>query len=179
MRIAEIHSGHLTARCARQVWHQERGEYEGSMSTALYRGAFAGKICEEMHNRDLWDIDGVTKAAVIAVKRIRAEIKKEGRELTDAVKENKDKIHAEVVTAAHQYAQRFGERFRQCELIGCEIPVRWTSAGRNYASHIDLLLRDPDNVWKQGKGRLLLADWKWWAETPTIDFLARFKQLWL
>jgi len=146
------------------------------MQTALYRGSFVGKALEVVHNDGEWGDAAIRMAGVQAVDMIAADIKAEKRELSDAVKENKSDIHEEAMIAVVQYAERFNERFKACKHIGCEIPIRWTCEGRKYASHIDLLVRDTDNVFERGPDRLILADWKFRQDAPTIDYLARWQQ---
>jgi hypothetical protein len=176
MRIAEIHSGDLTASCPRERYHFHRGEYENLMQTALYRGSFVGKLLEELHNANDWHDEAIQTAAMKAVDMVAADIKAEKRVLSDAVKANRKEIHQEAVTCATQYAERFAERFSLCEHIGCEIPIRWRMNGREIASHIDLLVRDTRNVFQRGPGRLILGDWKFRQDAPTIDYLSRWPQ---
>jgi len=149
------------------------------MQTALYRGSFAGKMLEELHNADKWEPADIAAAGLLAVKRIKDEIKTEGRVISDSVKENYEKIHAECIEGVSQYANRFAERWQECKHIGCEIPIRWTHNGIRFASHLDLVVRDTHNVWGRGKDRLLIIDWKWRQDAPTIDYLARSPQLML
>ncbi len=174
--IEEYHSGDLTANCPREVFHRHRGEFEPLMQTALYRGSFAGKVLEVLHNAGAWANIDVAAAGIIAIDRIKAEIKAEGRVLSDAVKENRKAIHEEAIVGVQRYVARFAERFHACKHIGCELPLRWTHNGTRFASHTDLIVRDTENVFGRGKDRLLVFDFKWRQDSPTIDFLARWKQ---
>ena len=174
--ITEVHSGDLSATCKREVYHRHMGQFEPLMQRALYRGSLAGKVLEELHNAGKWDDETIAASMMTSIIRIGDEIKKEKRELSDSVKENSREIHEEVLKGIQQYAARFEDRWRQCKHIGCEIPIRWTHDGTRFASHLDLVVRDTKNVFGQGPGRLLVIDFKWRLEAPTIDYLARWQQ---
>ena len=176
--MAEYHSGDLTAPCMRQVQLRWEGKYTLEMPTAMYRGSFASYVLEHLHKSGKWDMDGVAKAGAKALVSINADIKKERRTLSETVIRDRDEIHEEVIWVVREYAERLGPLFQQCKLIGCELPCRVTLGDYNFASHIDLLYRDTNDVFGQGKGRLCLWDFKY-RDKVGWEYLARNHQLML
>lgn len=174
MRLAEIHSSELTADCLRKVQHRLRGEVAGEATTALYRGLVAGRACELMHQfafeRDPAEI------VVIAAADTQKQLAEESRMLTDAVESNRQDILAEVTQIAHLYTERFGSAFGRCTLIGTEVPARYNVGGVDFASHLDLVVRDNENVFGYGKDRIIVFDWKFRQEQPSHQYLARNMQ---
>jgi len=174
MRVEEIHSSDLTADCLRKVYHRFRGEVEGKATTALYRGLVAGRACELLHEMGFdQDPSSVTVAAAADTQKQLAE---ENRDLSEAVENGRQDILAEVTNIVHLYRDRFGQQFSKCTLIGTEVPARWTLDGLEFASHLDLMVRDTQNVFGYGKGRLIVFDWKWRQEQPSHQYLARYMQ---
>lgn len=175
VEIAEWHSSDLNG-CARAVYHQHRGERLDECPTAMYRGLVFGEAAQLMHERNAWDEHGVMVVVKDALRNVDIMLRKEGRPKTASVEENASMIGSEVKRALVAYGARFGDRFSRCKLIGCELPMRLNVGGFDFASHYDLLIRDPDNVWGKGENRLIWADWKWRDSVPTDGYLARFPQ---
>ena len=179
MRLAEIHSSELTTGCLRKVYHRLSGEIEGRATTALYRGLVAGRMCEILHN-DGFDQD-VSEATIRAASDIQKQLTEEGRMLSEHVESSMQDILAEVTSVGHLYRDRFGSHFERCTLLGTEVPARYT-LDRNgedkieFASHLDLVVRDVENVFGYGKGRIIVFDWKWRQDQPSHHYLARYMQ---
>ena len=174
MRVEEIHSSDLTADCLRKVYHRFKGEVEGKATTALYRGLVAGRACELLHEMGFdQDPSSITVAAAADTQKQLAE---ENRDLSEAVENGRQDILAEVTNIVHLYRDRFAQKFGRCTLIGTEVPVRWSLDGLEFASHLDLMVRDTDNVFGYGKGRLIVFDWKWRQDQPSHQYLARYMQ---
>ncbi len=183
----EYHSGEITRPCPKNIQLRQEGKFNPEMQTAMYRGAFASYLMEYLHGANEWDDDAVAAAGVLAIQKITDDIEKEGRELSDTVENSREDIHSEVLWCIIEYARRLGPMFKQCKFIGCELPCRVTVSvtptGKrrpkkiNFASHTDLLFRDPLNVFGQGKNRLCLWDFKFTKDSPTWDYLTRQPQL--
>ena len=145
--ITEIHSGDVTASCLRQVQRAQQGHRLAEMPTAMYRGNWAGKVLEYLHRDNMWNDDSFQFACAWATDGIQEDLVREKRQLTQSVIDNREAIHKEAAAICQQYMIRFGERFKQCKLIGCELPIRWTLTDRSLdkpaecASHLDLLFR--------------------------------------
>jgi len=174
MRVEEIHSSDLTADCLRKVYHRFRGETEGQATTALYRGLVAGRACELLHEMGFdQDPSSVTVAAAADTHK---QLVEESRDISEAVTNNLQDILAEVTNIVHLYRDRFAQKFSRCQFLGAEIPVRWSLDGIEFASHLDLMIRDTQNVFGYGKDRLVVFDWKWRQEQPSHQYLARYMQ---
>jgi hypothetical protein len=174
MRLAEIHTSELTADCLRKVQHRLKGEVEGSATTALYRGLVAGRACELMHQMGFdQDPSSITVAAAADTQKQLAD---ENRMLSEAVENNRQDILAEVTDVLHLYRDRFGPAFERCTLIGTEVPARYSCGKLEFASHLDLVVRDTQNSFGYGKGRIIVFDWKWRADQPSHQYLARNMQ---
>lgn len=182
MRLDEIHSSELTADCLRKVQHRLKGEVEGKATTALYRGLVAGRACELLHEMGFdQDPSSITVAAAADTQKQLAE---ENRMLSEAVEENRQDILAEVTNVVHLYRDRFGQAFERCTLIGTEVPARYTLSEdglllhpqAEFASHLDLVVRDNENVFGYGKDRIIVFDWKWRQDQPSHQYLARNMQ---
>ena len=182
MRLAEIHTSELTASCLRKVQHRLNGEVEGAATTALYRGLVAGRACELMHQMGFdQDPSSITVAAAADTQKQLAD---ENRMLSEAVENNRQDILAEVTDVLHLYRDRFGPAFERCTLIGTEVPARWSLSENGvllndqyeFASHLDLVVRDTHNSFGYGKGRIIVFDWKWRADQPSHQYLARNMQ---
>lgn len=161
----DIHSSDLTASCLRAVKLRHEGKIAPEYTTALYRGQLAGEVLRLVHERGLWGntlLTAVNEAHLAVVKTAYLE----GRLLTEAVTKNGTDIQAEVLRVCELYQTRFADYFSRCKLIGCELPIRAEIDGRNFASHLDLLFRDPE-------GALCVWDWKWRADSPMFAYLAR------
>lgn len=179
MRIAEIHSSELTASCMAQVKHRLAGEVSGETTTALYRGLTAGRALEIVHAADF--ACDMSEATVMAASDVQKTLAAENRQLTDAVEAKRDEILGEITQCLHWYRDRFSLLFQECELLGTEVPARYSLNRDNgdpieFASHLDLLVRDTKGVFGCGVGRLIIFDWKWRVDSPSSQYLARNMQ---
>lgn len=168
MKIADIHSSDLTAACLRAVQLRHEGKIVAEYTSALYRGQLAGEVLRRVHE-GRWAGD-LSTAILDAHKAVEANAKAENRPITQAVEKNRTDTWAEVQKAVEFYRERFREYFARCKFIGCELPIRAEIDGRQFASHLDLLFRDPE-------GQLCVWDWKWRQDSPTFAYLARNLQL--
>ncbi len=174
MRLAEIHSSELTASCLRKVRHRLNGEVEAVATTALYRGLVAGRCCELFHEMGFdQDPSSVTVAAAADIQK---QLAHENRMLSESVENNRQDILAEVTMVADLYRERFGPLFERCTFIGAEVPARLSFDGLDFASHLDLVVRDAENVFGYGRNRIIVFDWKWRMEQPSHQYLARNMQ---
>ncbi|QDP47788.1 MAG: hypothetical protein Unbinned3138contig1001_7 [Prokaryotic dsDNA virus sp.] len=154
------------------------GEVNGEATTALYRGLVAGRACELLHQEGFdQDTSNVTVSAAAFIQKQLAE---ENRMLTQSVEENRLDILAEVTDCLNLYRDRFAHLFHQCELLGTEVPARYSLSTEDgeikFASHLDLVVRDTNGVFGYGKGKLLVMDWKWRQQSPSHQYLARNMQ---
>lgn len=169
--MMEIHSGDLTRPCPRNIQLRMEGKFNPEMQTAMYRGSFASYLMEHLHRGGEWDEAAVCAAGILAIGQIGDDIKKEQRELSETVENNRGKIHEEVLWCVQEYARRLGPMFAKCKFIGCETPCRVTIEayapphdtplrrvdlihGRfphpiEFASHTDLLFRAPKMVLRE------------------------------
>lgn len=164
-----IHSSDLTAACPRAVELRLDGKAIGEYTTALFRGQLAGVALEILHGQGLkGSVKGVV--CVEATTRVLDMAADENRPPSDAVMRELEAIQAEVTGALTLYVGRFRDYFAQCKIIGCEVPVSWESDGLQFASHLDLLFREPN-------GDLYVWDWKWRDQSPMFAYLSRNMQL--
>jgi hypothetical protein len=164
-----------------RVQLRREGKIDGQYTTALYRGQLADAALCLLHHRspDNWqsDVSGCVEAAEIEVMQ---QADAEGRPLTSSVQENVESIREEVEKHVLAYAEKQAEHFANCSLVGTQVPMNLVldlHVGKpvEFASHIDLLYRDP---W----GNLVIRDWKWRQEAPTMAYLGRnfqFALYWL
>jgi hypothetical protein len=175
MRLKEIHSSDLTASCPKFVELRLKGMTRPAATTALYRGLVAGESMRLLHERH---IHGGTEPALYsmlvseAAAIVDATLAAEGRLKTPAVEASMSDVVTDVASACEKYWMKLQPRMSKWTLLGCEVPVRWKYAPRypEFASHIDCLLRDEN-------GGLVVIDWKWKAESPTYQYLARNMQM--
>ena len=146
-------------------------------TTALFRGLLAGRALEFVHRGE--NYDSMRKGMGLISIALSREIEQEGRVLSDSVTKNMESIQDDVLKIVEQYTTRFMPLFDQCEFIGTELPCRISIDGTNYASHLDLLVRDTNNVFGYGQGRLLCIDWKFRQDAPTKAYLSRNLQFFL
>jgi hypothetical protein len=174
--LPEIHSGMLTDACPRRVQLRIEGKSVLHAPTALYRGVLVGEVLREYHEGQAW---GVTPSVVVdtVATRVRKQFDSEGRVMTDSVDANIAEIHAEVSSIVALYVARFADRFKNAELIGCELPCRMQIGKVKFASHLDLLFRDTHGSICGEAGRLVVWDWKWRQDAPTRAYLSRNLQL--
>lgn len=173
IEVKEFHSSCLITPCMRSLYHRHKGDVIATMQTALFRGLVAHSVMEQIH-MDGWQIGQVPARVEVAVQDTIEKSKEERRPLTDSVMANLEDIKDEVTKVCVHYVERQAEYFSQCKVIGVELPVRWTlEVGDlepiDFASHIDLLYRNPS-------GELVVRDFKFQDEAPTMAYLARNQQ---
>jgi len=174
--ITDFHTSDLTDPCPMHVRLRREGKVIGETPSALYLGNVGHEALRLMHTRSAWTRDEIMACVIDASTTIGKAAEAEHRPLTEAVVKSRTDLDAKAVSVCNAYAQRFGDRFRRCRLIGCELGIRWTfehptlDAPVNFASHIDLLYRTEG-------GALMLDDWKFRDEAPSYDFLNRNLQL--
>ena len=174
---ADVHTTELTDSCLRRVLLRHEQKIRPAATTALFRGLLAGKALEFVHDGDNYDT--LDHAMGLISRALCSELEDEGRIISDSVIKNMSSIQEDVLRVVEQYINRFMPLFEQCELIGTELPCRLFMGGTNYASHLDLLVRDTNNVFGYGQGRLLCIDWKYRQEVPTKAYLSRNLQFFL
>ncbi len=167
---ADVHTTDLTDQCPHRVLLKHEQKIRPVATTALYRGLLAGKVLEAVH-------DGVDVSLDVISKNLTKELEEEGRVLSDSVAENMAAIELEVSKMTEQYHLRLMPLFDKCEVIGTELPCRLTLGDTNFASHVDLLVRDTNNVFGYGQERLLCIDWKFRQDAPTKAYLSRNLQM--
>lgn len=155
MLINEIHTSDLISQCLRRVQLRHEGKALGRCPTALYRGLLFHEAALGLHTRG-WDLEAkeyVTEAAA----NVRATLLEEGRLMTAVVARDQDEVAEEVATLIDLYRARFFKWFSASKIIGIEVPLRCTlkvdDEPVEFASHLDLLFRDPH-------GLLCCWDWK-------------------
>lgn len=176
--LGDIHTSDLTEPCLRKVLLRHQQKAEPVAPTALFRGLLVGKWLEYIHEYDALPVDHEE----LIWNDLVAELESEGRQPSESVERNKDQIQADVSLVCEKYVERFMPLFRKCEVIGTELPCRTQIDDIKFASHVDLMLRDTDDVFGYGKGKLLIIDWKYRAEVPTKAYLSRnyqFAMYWL
>lgn len=172
MKLAEIHTSDLTASCMKFVELRLKGKVRSAAPSAMFRGMVAGEAMRILHERHLHgngvDPGMFTPIAVESADSVRSTLDSEGRILTDAVVAAMADVIKDTADLAERYYARFKDRFARCQLLGCEVPVRWKFAPRmpEFASHIDLLFRDET-------GQLVFLDWKLRETAPTWHYLTR------
>jgi len=179
--LDDIHTTDLTEACMLKGHYRRTGRYIGEVTTALFRGLAAGATLEFMHNCDGWSVP--IECVRHGLAKTEADLADEGRAMSDVVERDKDEsITVELERMAVAYADRFAERFAECELIGTELPIRCEFESEvfptpiSFASHVDLMFRDVSNVFGRGANALHVWDWKWREKAPTLDYLARNQQ---
>jgi len=173
MLIQEAHSSDLTANCLRAVQLRHLGKVVGTMPGALYRGLLAGEALSILHNRK--SFDDISSAMQEAIDKVIRQSVDERRPLTQAVKDKQGEIHAEVAEALGHYRDQVWPMFESSELIGTEVPIRFTldvdGEPMDFASHLDLMFRD-------ATGQCHVWDWKFREQTSApYSYLSRNLQL--
>ena len=174
----DIHTTDLTEPCLRKVLLRHQEKSEPVAPTALFRGLLAGKALEKLHfSGDVEECD-----YEVIWPELVAELASEGREPSESVITNRESIIGQVDTVVQTYKSRLMPLFDKCDVIGTELPCRLKIGEINFASHVDLLVRDTDDVFGYGRGRILCIDWKFREEVPTRAYLSRnlqFAMYWL
>ena len=170
----DIHTSDLTDSCMQRVLLRHEHKSEPVAPKALFRGLLVGKALEFLHKGA--SPDALRRGMHKVFKRVMDELSTEGREPSESVLKNRDELNKQVSDAVQHYDEQLMPLFRRCELIGTEVACRLKIGETNYASHLDLVLRDHDNVLGYGAGRLIIADWKFRQDVPTKAYLARNMQ---
>lgn len=172
--IDEMHTSDMTNQCMYAVKLRHEGKIIGEMPSALY----AGNLWHEA--APLYHLGGcVNNPSPIVYKAsqiVRDKSKIENRPFTDAVERDITEHQEWCSRMLGLYDDRFGAYFRDCKLIGCEVPLRITipfgEGHQDFATHTDMMFRDPN-------GRLALLDWKTGDDAPTNHYLSRNLQFFL
>ncbi len=161
--IEEWHTSDLLSRCAKRVQLKHEGKALPEIGTAMLRGTLFHAIAEAWHRGEVFDLNNVLEG-----------IRDEGRELTPAAARDIHELVEEVSKLVDLYIARFGEYFKRCKVLGVEVPVRWSTKIQgqtvNFASHMDLVFRDP-------AGALCVWDWKTGDTDWGDDYAARSMQV--
>ena len=144
--ITEFHTTDLVSRCFKRVQLRHQGKIIPEVASAMFRGLLIH------HHLECWHID---KAASYG--HVLDSIKAEGRQLTPAALRDVAETNEEAIALTALYAKRYKDFFAKSELLGVEVPLRWSGIdvdGKpvDFATHLDLLFRDPSGV---------LCDWDW------------------
>lgn len=166
----DIHSSELINPCSRSAMHRLLGQEEKVMQRALFSGLAAHAALEEIHMGN-WNVSDMAGIIHRAGQATLTKAKEEKRPLTESTEREMQEHLERVAGLLSHYIERQGEYFAQCKPIGVELPVRWTLEvdGMDtieFASHIDLLYRDPF-------GEIRLRDFKLNDESFTMAYLAR------
>jgi hypothetical protein len=170
----DVHTSELTASCQQSAALRLQGETIPTMQTALFRGLAAHTVMEHIH-LGVWSPIQVP-AYIETAKQITIEKSKdEGRPMSDTVVRDMDEIGDDICKVAIHYIERQADYFSKCKVLGVEVPVRWRLEVEglepiNFASHVDILYRDPN-------GELRIRDFKYQDQPPTMEYLARNKQM--
>lgn len=161
--ITEWHTSDLNSRCSKRVQLKHLGKAIPEVGSAMFRGVVFHSLAEAWHMGEQFDV----KDAYGAIAR-------EGRRLTLAAARDADAIVEEMRGLLSHYIARYAGYFGASKLLGCEVPVRWTvdvdGIPVDFASHMDLLFRDPH-------GALCLWDWKTGDTDWDSDHAGRSKQV--
>lgn len=171
LKIEEWHTSDLNNPCMMAVKLTREGKLMATGTTALWRGQVAGRTLERVHTEELWDPELLAQVIHTSGDEVTDQLIREGRPPTKAVLDGRGEVQKEIEKHLHHYVTRFGPWFRNhTELVGCELPMRVElEMGEHkvkFATHIDLLVRD-------NKGQLVIVDWKWRKDTPTMAYLGR------
>ncbi len=145
--IQEWHTSDLTSRCTKRVQLKHQGKTIPEVASAMFRGLLIHHHLQCFHEARKPDLYSVLDS-----------IKQEGRELTEAAKRDVQETDAEAAQITAYYIGRYGAFFKQCTLLGCEVPLAWRGIDvdgkpTDFATHADILYKDPH-------GLLCLDDWK-------------------
>lgn len=164
----EIHTTDLIAPCMKSVELRLAGKILGECPGAMWRGLLFHEVLRLCHVAKDFSFQSINRAVVDAPDLIAEVLRKENRKVTVATVESTAITQAEVAKLCGHYGERVYPRVKR--LIGCELPVRVTIEGFEFASHLDL-------VWRDERGSLHIDDWKSGQDSPTYPFLNRNLQL--
>lgn len=164
--MLEIHTSQLTASCPKQAQLRLEGKEIRTAETALFRGLLAHAVLEivSMGGKavasDCWD-------------SVARKVNDEGRHLSPAVIDGRDKICREVDQVCQPYAERVMPLFD--EVVGVEMAVSLDlevdGEPVRFASHIDKLAIGADPF--TGERSAMLLDWKFRQDEPSMAYLVR------
>lgn len=168
--VAELHTSDFTAACAKRAELRLRGQVYAETQTATATGQLFHELVSAWW--DAWGgatSDSNIEAFDVCARRARVE----GQRFSEAVMKNRADIEATAAKWMALYEARFTE-LRDCvEVVGVELPVRYTldvdGTPQEFASHLDLLYRDGN--------RLVIRDWKTGEDAPHFAYLRRNLQL--
>jgi len=145
-QIQEWHTSDLTSRCSKRVQLKHEGKVIPEVASAMFRGLLIH------HHLECWHLDKPASYGTVL-----DSIKAEGRTLTAAALRDVVETNEEAIALTALYAKRYGDFFSKSELLGCEVPLRWSGIDVDgqpvdFATHLDLLFRDPHGA---------LCDWDW------------------
>lgn len=150
--IQEWHTSDLNQRCDKRVQLKHEGKAINEVPGAMFRGLIFGKMAECWHAGETFDIH-----------EIHESIRDEGRVLTKSAMANVNDTVAECKELLSHYTQRFGDWFAHSKMIGVEVPVRWSidvdGEPAHFASHLDLLYRDPNDLLRVDDIKTGDTDW--------------------
>ena len=182
----EWHTTDLSDHCPARVKLRLQGKISNRAPTAMVRGMFAGSALEWLHAHkpDSWGTEDcpVWKAIDYGAYALRKSVEEDNRILTDAAeKALKAELPDELEVVLEAYIRRLGPLFAKTNYLGTEIPIRCERDGIKFASHLDLVFYDTDNVFgckdegHEGAGATVF-DWKWRKDTPSKAYMARNQQ---
>lgn len=165
----ELHTSDFDPCPARALLKRE-GKFEGVAGKALFRGLLAHSALESVHAQHVlgaeWSLHDCMEKTI-------ADLRAEGRELSDSVMANTLTILKEVQNMVESYQRRvipFCDRSGYT-FLGTEVPVYWQLSPEVFlSSHIDILFIDKNN-------RPIIWDWKWRASPSAVSDLSRSLQL--
>jgi hypothetical protein len=172
--LVQLQTTELSSPCLHAAYLKGQGFVSKDMAQALYVGQLWHQAARIVHEQARWDADEAGSIVIEAMPLVRQAAIAEGREPTEVLIRDEDEYAAQVAEWLGQYQLRFAERFKRYELIGCEVPVRWSTLVddeiAHFASHIDLLFRDDS-------GQPVVWDWKTVDKPVTRAYLSRNIQL--
>lgn len=163
--IAEWHTTDLSSPCMQRVKLRHEGKIMPDVASAMYRGLLFHEAAKAAHVEGFdwyWDADRF-------VQNVQSSLDRERRVLTKVAMGGTKEMIDEAESLMELYEKRFRAYFAGSKLIGCETPIRAEFDGVPFASHLDLLFRDPDGV-------LTVWDWKT-GDEPSFEYLIRNRQL--
>lgn len=186
--IDEFHTSHLTKACPKSVELKMKGMAKHEATQALFRGLWAHEAIQLLFKKNLlhpWDDECIPDVIHNSYHTVVQQLADEERPITEGCMNAMAKLRADVTEVTMEFGNRFGEKMSHMELIGVECPIRWTmpAYGRmteraELASHVDIILRDTDNVMDRGDDALILLELKYKdRESLTAAWMHRSMQI--
>ena len=171
--VNEIHTSDLIAECPHQRMLLHQGGGAGEYTGALYKGQVGHRALKLLHDEGNFSAKEGEMGVVVAdaACHVQELAVQECRPLSKSVRDHLDDYHGELVPILKEYCERMGPQFEAGEVVGTELPVEYTTTlpgcGEvTFSSHIDLLWRDRNN-------QLVIGDWKFQEEQPSMEYLGR------